>query len=392
MWTTSGLLLQLMASYAAIQVVESQTALTLPSSPPPPPPPPELNFILFLPFSVPDYGWNYTQGHLYAEVASFNAAAEAAVDDGTSIPPSLQGVRINMIKVNMWDPEFTSPDLFPIVDSGGYASAALYDAIIGKPVAGIIGDVYSRTTIFTAGVASQLKVPFCGATQASPRLADRRNYGYFFRMEVGEGYGSFTANLLHRFEVNRVILVAGTDTFSASVSKDVEKGLREGGILIAASVRITSDVIVSKKFDHILSTIARHNIRYIFVSLLPEDISGFYYAAAKYGLTGPNYVWMGLNAPIVTPNDPDMEWKLAVGEGFLISTPMYPSESMPYERYKKKFWKQMNKTHPLWFEEAKGNPGFSGGQVFDCVKTMLYGFDAVRNFLFLTWFPVFSRH
>ncbi|KAJ3211441.1 hypothetical protein HDU67_004529 [Dinochytrium kinnereticum] len=284
---------------------------------------------------------------------------KAALRDVLTASSILPDVKVNLIKVNIWDPAFYRPADAYRIDSGGFSSAALYDAIHENEVVGVIGDRYSQTT--SASVSSQLKVPFCGPSQTSPLFSDKRSYEYFWRMQTGIGIGEHLVRLLQNFQATQVILVgSATNTLSIAVQAEAHESFTRNGILVAGKLVVTRSMMSSK-------------------NLSPGEIDSFYYAAAKEGLVGPKYVWIGNTWPFITPPDAAAAEKIALIEGFVQLWAM-PAGSQNYgrKRYVKQFWAQMARSYPQWY--LPGNPAPSsrfGAGVYDCVKTFLIGLDKV---------------
>ncbi|KAI8845446.1 periplasmic binding protein-like I [Chytridium lagenaria] len=298
-----------------------------------------INIVLSIPYAL--------TGIYYNDSIGMEVAAEAALRDVMSNPSILPNTKIELIKVNTWDDRYTRPsDAFKYV-SGGYASAALYDAITQKNVVGIIGERYSGVTRFAASVASQLEVPFCGPSQTSPAFSDKRNFKYFFRMQPGVGLGNHLSKLLQYFKAANVIIVYSSDNpLSESVRVETEQAFAQNRITISGRFRLTRTMYNTKRFDNIFTSMKTLRTYYIFTILSPGDIDDFYMEASKVGLVGEKYVWFGIAWPLASTL-PSSQEKITQSQGY------NPAQGPPISR--------------------------NGQGMYDCMKTILIGIDQIDS-------------
>ncbi|KAJ3118297.1 hypothetical protein HDU96_002735 [Phlyctochytrium bullatum] len=249
-----------------------------------------ITIVVLLPYAVQNDGDGiYGDDNMNATVASMDLATELAVEDAARSGGILQGVKVNLVKVNNWREDFSSSENASLTDSGGYAAVAVYDTLQKYGAAGIVGEYYSRTAIFSGGVSSQFKVPHCGTSQSSPKLSNKKEYEYFFRMQEGAGFGLHLAKLLRHFEVQRVILIGGTDSFAKALLDDISKTFARLRIVVADTIKVKPEAFLAKEFSTEIARMKRGGVNYFVNLLYSGDSSLFFFAAAEEGLVGSNY-------------------------------------------------------------------------------------------------------
>jgi ABC-type branched-subunit amino acid transport system substrate-binding protein len=184
---------------------------------------------------------------------------------------------INMVSVNNWDPQlnYTMND-----DSGAFASIQTLNTI-KNGIIGAFGDFLSSTTSYTAQIMSDFNVPFCGATQTDPAFDEKKNYGYFIRMQYGHSMGQAILSLIQKWDIQRYALVVGSDEDSLLTTVDVTKVLSPFSnkyqqvvkVILTPSMQIRSDYIYP------ISTLKSLKVKYIFLIASSELSADFYYAA-----------------------------------------------------------------------------------------------------------------
>ncbi|KAJ3104161.1 hypothetical protein HDU97_009512 [Phlyctochytrium planicorne] len=320
-----------------------------------------------------DFG-TFSDSNCYVGGLSFICAAEAAVSDVVS---AKTGVGVNLVFYDNWNPNFKSATNYSWSDSGGYSAAGLYDIVTTMNITAIVGDSYSSTSIFTVGVASQFKIPFCGPSQGSPTLSDFRNFPYFFRVQLGKGIGPHIARFFAYYSIKRVVLISGPDLFSASAMDETETYLARSGVTILARLRVTLDMLDKDDYSPVLQRMKLLGGVYYLTSLLAEHVSGFFYTAADNGFVTKETVWMGFNTPYLDRTLPDdmIAKHKAYATGYIVIGPTQESSEFATERFRKKYWSRMNQTNPAWFEEANGVPYEDSAALFDCMKITLLGIN-----------------
>ncbi|KAI9350676.1 hypothetical protein BDR26DRAFT_851320, partial [Obelidium mucronatum] len=77
-----------------------------------------------------------------------------------------------------------------------------------KDVIAAFGEFFSETTMYSAQVYGQYKIPLCGGTQYITRLLDKTMYPYFIETVGISGYCDSIASLLTAWNVRRVVLIS----------------------------------------------------------------------------------------------------------------------------------------------------------------------------------------
>ncbi|KAJ3104158.1 hypothetical protein HDU97_009509 [Phlyctochytrium planicorne] len=260
-------------------------------------------------------------------------------------PNLLENVKVTIQQVDSYNPKFAVTFFVELTlsDSGGYASATIYDTLMKEN--------------------------------------GRRNYEYFWRMQPGNGLGIHLVRLLNYMKSNRVALIAGSSGLAKSLHLEAESTLTQNNIVVSSSLYLTTSMMAAKNFTFIFDLVKNSKARYIVCTMLTGDIENFYFAAAKYGLVGPEYVWMGIIWPLISPTDPEAKWKYPLVEGFIQIVPMTLSlESFAGKRFLRQYWREIRNAHPEWIDSTikESSPPLSryAAPSYDCMKTMLIGIDS----------------
>ncbi|KAJ3100207.1 hypothetical protein HDU97_002439 [Phlyctochytrium planicorne] len=216
---------------------------------------------------------------------------QAAIQDLTYKNFILPNTKINLIPVNNWDTKYLGFENYSIINSGGYAAAAVYEAVTTKNVIAMVGDYYSATTRFSAGVASQLKLPFCGHSQASPALSDPRAYPYFFRMQIGKSNAMQLIPFLLYYDIKSISIVYSRTYLWVALNSVILETLEQNNIRLIADIPLSD----SSAYQSTISLLLRHKSKVILTLLDEEEVYYFYYACARKGLVGHPYVWINFN-------------------------------------------------------------------------------------------------
>ncbi|KAJ3100009.1 hypothetical protein HDU97_002616 [Phlyctochytrium planicorne] len=306
----------------------------------------------------------------------FQWAAEAALADISIQNVIMKDTKVNLIPVQNWDERFLAEDASFLVDSGGYSAVKVYDAVQNLNIAGIIGDYYSATTRFSAGIASQLQVPHCGTIQGSPALTDSKAYPYFFRMLPGKNIVRSIPPMLAHYNVKKITIVYSKGYTWTSFDKTLVQILSTTKIQVAANIAMASE-------DDVLSTIdtmKRHQSKVI-VALL-QNPKKLYYTAANHSLVGPNTVWITINP--FGPTDEEVKHSpemVTLLNGVLMPVVGYQERSKAVDRFTSLYWRiqasQSNFTQ--WQNITGGDPLMNGYYMYDCFKVMLTGMQQYLN-------------
>ncbi|KAI8849091.1 hypothetical protein BC829DRAFT_203176 [Chytridium lagenaria] len=223
----------------------------------------KLTFLIALPYELNDssgdlvndiansYRMMMSGMHIAAKVAERDVLMTYGIPDGL----------IDFVYINTWDPEFGGLDTYSLVDSGGYSANAVYEAIQSYNVIGIVGEILSRTTRFSAGVASYFQKPFCGATQGSVTLSEKKNYPYFFRQMSAKGTGKHFVAVLRYYGMKTLCVFRSTDDLSFSVAEEIKEAALKVGLNVV-TVSFGEDVFRTNdsacNFNSPTSTLSFH--------------------------------------------------------------------------------------------------------------------------------------
>ncbi|KAJ3118302.1 hypothetical protein HDU96_002740 [Phlyctochytrium bullatum] len=333
-----------------------------------------LSLLLMLPYGIKnDLELPFSEQNTHASILSLDIAADLAIEEPSRYLPVFpsETVNIQLSRLDNWSPSFSSLRNLSLTTSGGYAAVALYEALSTQPVAAVVGDYYSRTTLFTAALASQFKVPMCGSTQGTPRLSDKREFEYFFRL-LPTNFAYHLAKLFRHIQVDRVALVYGADALGVGVAKTFDKVFARAEIRIAAAIKLSREQLQQLNFGYAFDRLRRSGVTY-FVSLLGMlETHNFYFAAVNESLVGPDYVWFGINPLIVFDKSaPDYAYKRRQAQGY-ITVGYNDKYTYPVRKFSRVFQLALTKRNPTYAE----NFTMAGGNsvlMFDCVRTLLSG-------------------
>ncbi|KAJ3104144.1 hypothetical protein HDU97_009495 [Phlyctochytrium planicorne] len=299
----------------------------------------------------------------------YRAVVYGAVDDVNSSPHLFPETQIKIMEIDNWNPKFKGTNDYPVVTSGGYSSAKIYQVLTENNITGMVADCFSKSTLFSAGIASQLKVPFCGHFQGSPKLSDIKAYPYFFRTMPGRGQSKHIVRYLQYYNVKHVTLIHGPDLFSTSHNVETKDYLSQYGFDITANILVSD---VSKPFLA-FESMRRHKSRVIILSMLPTETTDFYYAAAKEGFIGKDFVWISFNPPSFYSDDPDYEKRENWKDGLVLFNPPNETSYFASSKLKNLYWKRLDKINATWKNITGEEPISNAANLWDCVKVMLIG-------------------
>ncbi|KAI9344213.1 periplasmic binding protein-like I [Zopfochytrium polystomum] len=341
-----------------------------------------INIGFFLPYELKDSNSTTTDPtSISGNVIANDAAAELAVQDVNSNPNVLSNTNVNILRFNNWDPKFATQ--YTLVDSGGYSSVAAIKAVTLNNTAIAFGDYFSNTTSFTAEILSYYKVPFCGSTQDDPGLSDKSNFGSFFRTQPASAVGAYFVRLFSVWNVTRVSIIVGSDTFSSSYGDDISLAISTTNISVISKLIITPEMQNARDYSYPLGVLDLSDTRYFIIAAGGNLTADFYYAARDRGLTGSTYVWLGTSLPYVGTSLDDQRNRYGGSaiddlQGYIyLKNNMLARNSKPVTEFTQR-WTKLNAVN------ANKYPLLSDGSVpkyarasYDCVNVLLNGVDQV---------------
>ncbi|KAJ3103068.1 hypothetical protein HDU97_010424 [Phlyctochytrium planicorne] len=290
--------------------------------------------------------------------------------------PIIPDTTIKFIFVNSWDERFLDDDNFYLIDSGGYSAAKVYDVATTMNISGVLGEFYSSTTRFSAGVASQFKIPFCGHIQGSPALSDIRAYPYFFRMLFGKSFARQLVPFLRNYNVRKVSIVYFKNFIWESQDIALKAHLEQNTIQVVVNIPLSS----VKDPSFAIHSLQRHKSQVIIALMAPEHIKPFYFAAARQGLVGPGHVWISANGLSNFRNDDDTklynytyEERMRLGKGFIYVFSESDLNTYAFSHFAKYYWGIVGRYFDVAWEDTIGSLLYNGELQFDCLKALLIG-------------------
>ncbi|KAJ3106739.1 hypothetical protein HDU97_005665 [Phlyctochytrium planicorne] len=302
--------------------------------------------------------------------------------------------------VNLWDPQYSLPPGLDNGDSGGFATAAIYETMSEssngmRDILGVIGDYYSRTTMFTARFLSSLEIPMCGATQTSLLLSnspENINHNYFWRMQPSQGTGAHIVTLLQHWNAKRICILTTDEVLSLNNAEYVFSRLVKLNIQAGIMRFETSSILSStdgqtaayrRAFDFIRST----RCRYIVSTFFARDLTPLYFAAYDEGLVGKGYLWLGTEPPMLDYGN----YSVSVTTGFIYIKPWTTKQqSESWKMFSDRFWKVAAglDLSVLGWESENTNlsaiadlysyfPTSFSGETYDCFTTVVAGLKEI---------------
>ncbi|KAJ3050330.1 hypothetical protein HDU99_008690, partial [Rhizoclosmatium hyalinum] len=219
------------------------------------------NIGFLLPYSLDDQpGVTTNSSTIKFNVVANDAAAEMAVQDFNAKSTLPGGGQFNIIRKNNWDPTFATN--WQIVDSGGYSAIAATKMVQQNNTVAVFGDYLDSTTSFSAEVLSYFQVPFCGATQKDPTLSDKSNFQYFVRMQNGYDYGDHMLTMLALWNVTKVSIIVGPDTYSSAYGDDISSTISSNSsITVLAKLMISPEMQAASDYSYPLGVLNGANSR-----------------------------------------------------------------------------------------------------------------------------------
>ncbi|RCH79704.1 hypothetical protein CU098_002931, partial [Rhizopus stolonifer] len=186
-------------------------------------------------------------------------------------------------------------DSYPKAVEGQAAiTQAVFSAIslIQEGVVGIIGDISSSWTSFSALMTSTLQIPQCSFSAVATSLSDKSQFGYFFR--------TVPTNLLYSdaavsFVVSQGWPILGVlysdDDFGQQLSESVVMKARLNGISVKSYQSFYEDgpkSDIRKSLDTLMST----GVRIIFIAAEGDALLTAFTLAAQAGYINKDTVWI----------------------------------------------------------------------------------------------------
>ncbi|KAI9327033.1 periplasmic binding protein-like I [Obelidium mucronatum] len=321
--------------------------------------------------------WNFATQEEYDQcmfcswMRQMDSGAEMAVQEVNNRVDILPDTMVNILRVQGWNQQS-----LPGAGIGGAAPVAL-ELATNHNIVGAVGDVADQSTMITAGILSQFKIPMCGGTQNLPALSDKDNYPYFFRVTFSNKWGNDIAILLKHWKVGRVAMVYDADEIeSAGACMDIKGSLFAANIVILSSRRyhgLRSD----NDFRNIVNEFLLVDARYII--LCAQAWSNSYYLvdeAEKAGLINSEHVWVVTQPPY--PPDyggrgPDSRLDKLVG--MIWPTPKNAPPEDPNFMTVQNKWRKLYEGDALKYQV--GHLTWTNAGTYDCSGTMLHGIDKV---------------
>ncbi|KAJ3103347.1 hypothetical protein HDU96_009294 [Phlyctochytrium bullatum] len=345
--------------------------------------------LLAYPFIIDDLSTKYD---LLGAVAGNLLALEDVISEKVITRDEL-----DVLTVNIWDPNLPKDADINSLLPGGYSSAVLYDAYQNRNVIGITGDYYSRTTRFSAGLASSLQIPFCGCSQGSLSLSNKDNYPYFFRTQAALGLGKHQALVLRTYGAKKVCILHGRDELSLTMMADLRSGLQSFGIRVITVAVFQQSSAKDDDLTPIFNRIKGLNCRFFYTAMQSEEVVVAFSGAVKSGLVTNETLWSSLN-PIVPPL---AENYTPPYFGNFIFQDFYSMNASARAYHGKRLWSFVNSSQVIndYFAEldipflvnASGSdiPGFFPG-AYNCMRTLINGFVQIKKARALSGFSQLS--
>ncbi|KAJ3113707.1 hypothetical protein HDU96_003036 [Phlyctochytrium bullatum] len=291
----------------------------------------------------------------------------------------LFNISVRFLIFNNWTPTYNRVMPVSATTSGGFSAASVYDRITQESnVLGVVGDYYSTTTLFTAGLVSQLQKPFCGATQGTVGLSNKKKYPYFFRIISAKGMGIHYITILRSFGMRRLCIIEGAGSLSVTMSNEIRDEAVKAGLKVS-QISVADPKSYAAQFDRA----RRQKCRYFFISAASTDAAEIFKNAAAVDppITGPDFLWMSYNKLVETGTEPysDSIYGTMVVEG------KDTANKTAQDAFTKRFWEfaetsperaamfpDVNVTQARIKQSGSTTPN---AQVFyDCIMLMLSGY------------------
>ncbi|KAI8840766.1 periplasmic binding protein-like I [Chytriomyces cf. hyalinus JEL632] len=226
-------------------------------------------------------------------------SVQLAVDQMNADPNVLPGIHVNIKRFSDCGPYYPSVAELWGGKTGGYASTVMATDIIDNhpDVVGVIAMQSSSVARYSAEVLSFAQIPMCSGSVGSPRLSNKPNYPYFYRTIDGAGIGEHFYQFLKLWNVGRVAFIYQKDTdLGYFVFLDMNAAMLRRKMNILGSYG-TADPNDKFFMNYVADALKRVSARYIIVIGNAVFSASVMNAVGKRNLTGPDFVYLGINRP-----------------------------------------------------------------------------------------------
>ncbi|KAJ3019934.1 UNVERIFIED_CONTAM: hypothetical protein HDU68_010424 [Siphonaria sp. JEL0065] len=284
-------------------------------------------------------------------------------------PSILPTTMVNILRLQGWNNQAT-----PHNGIGGIAPGVLEVASNYQNVIGAIGDTSSLSSMVSTGIFSQYKIPMCGGSQNLPALSNKENFPYYFRTTFANKWGNDIVQVLNLWKVTRVAMVYDMDDpESSQACLDIKQALFRDGIIVLTYVKYHGDH--DPDFSNVLTEFKLVDARYIILCAQGWSSSfDLVEAANTAGFISPKHVWFTTQPPY--PSDysgSGDEPRLDKLIGMIYPAPKALPKDEPNLVSLTAKWNASYTQDPLKYQINSFSWTNAGN--FDCVGTMLYGFD-----------------
>ncbi|KAJ3404723.1 Peroxisomal membrane protein pex16 [Chytriomyces hyalinus] len=331
-----------------------------------------ISIALILPYSS---FWNLTTKEEYDRCGiqcswwrQMDSGAELAVAEVNENPNILPNTLVNIVRVEGWD--------WKNEPGGGVGIAAASAIAIGEDlsgVVGVVGDTLGSSTLLSAAILSQYRIPMCGPVQNLPSLSNKENLPYFWRITFSNTWGRDVAALLARWKVGRVAMVVDMDDVEAAgACVDIKLALSHNFIIL--SERRYRGARMDNNYSDIVNEFRRVDARYIILCASAWSASyELVRVANASGLISPKHVWIATNPPFPADysgvgSDPRLE----MIQGMILPFPFTASPQDSNVKAVSSHWENLYQKDPLKYQIDFLS--WTNAGMYDCTGTMLYGF------------------
>ncbi|KAJ3027706.1 UNVERIFIED_CONTAM: hypothetical protein HDU68_003293 [Siphonaria sp. JEL0065] len=293
----------------------------------------------------------------------------------------LPGITINVKRFNNYDPSKVSPDMFEkAIFCGGYATNTIKTIYEDHPdVIAIFGDYLVNIAMYTAAVSTLYNIPYINPAAWSSPLLDRNKYGYAIQMDTMSGMGEGIYLMLKEWNVNHVAIMFPASTTSwATVSREIITVLRSRGVSILTILDMNMGN-TAEGIQYIAKALARVDARYIIAMSDFAQVGNVYYSLAKMNASvGNDYVWIGMNVPVLSTNgtdnnDPEYFKK---GRGFIAINGFNNPNDFMVDYETRIVDASNNITTPLGVVVDRDGAWYDNlFPSYDCIMLLAYGFN-----------------
>ncbi|KAK2140109.1 hypothetical protein LSH36_1480g00012 [Paralvinella palmiformis] len=249
-----------------------------------------------------------------------------------------------------------------------------------RPVAGVVGPIYSRQSVMVSSFLGLFDVPVLSPLSTSDELSDKSRFPYFMRLVPPDSFQAVAiVDVIEFFGWSYVSLLYSEGSFGENAAKHVERLTRSHGVCLAVSKRLAADYDQAEIDRIVLGIRANQHAPVVIFFLETNDIARLFRSVMKYNLT-THFLWIsGDSLPSVEGLDVE---EAVVGALYLT----HPNGVVPgFQEYMKGLsWKgSPNPWRPLIFEDfyhCSWKSPVSGGQQRSCAI-----YDTLEEAINVTW-------